>query len=445
LLDFSEEHKLAAQLIRTWCTTRLGPATMDIEEGKTPPYALMRELCATFGIADTVREALRKGAAEDGAARPDDAPGRFDAGSGRAESGPRGSSEGPLMAILMMELSRVCPGFAMSFGASLGLCGGAILARGTAEQRARFAVPVMTMEKIGAWALTEPGAGSDAFGSMSTRAHRVDGGWRLSGSKTFITNAPYADVFVVYARVAGANAGTKSGVHPGGTGAGAHGTKSGVYPGGTGAGSETGVRAFVLERGAAGLATGLPMKKMGMHASPTGEIFLDDVFVPGDQLLGGEAADDERVAAKSSLKGERFGMTPMCLGIVDRCLEESVRYAKERVQWGQPIATFQLVQEKLAHMYMARAIIHALLMRQLEAERAGVVLLVEEACAGKLYCARAATDVAMEAIQLKGGAGYMRDGIVEMLARDAKLLQIGGGTDEIQILRIAREVLSRPV
>jgi alkylation response protein AidB-like acyl-CoA dehydrogenase len=305
----------------------------------------------------------------------------------------------------------------MSFGASLGLCGGAILARGTAGQRTRFAVPVMTMEKIGAWALTEPGAGSDAFGSMATRGRRVEGGWRLSGSKTFITNAPYADVFVVYARVeddAGASAGS-------------------------------GVRAFIVERGAAGLATGAPMKKMGMHTSPTGEIFLDDVFVPGDQLLGGEDADNERAAARSSLKGERFGMTPMCLGIVDRCLDESVRYAKERVQWGQPIATFQLVQEKIAKMYTARTLIHALLMRQLAAERAGVALPVEEACASKLYCARTATEVAMDAVQLKGGAGYMRDGVVEMLARDAKLLQIGGGTDEIQILRIAREVLSRPV
>ena len=181
-----------------------------------------------------------------------------------------------------------------------------------------------------------------------------------------------------------------------------------------------------------------------MHTSPTGEIFLDDVFVPGDQLLGGDDADNERAAAKSSLKGERFGMTPMCLGIVDRCLEESVRYAKERVQWGQPIASFQLVQEKIARMYTARTVIQALLLRQLEADRAGVGLSVEEASASKLYCARTATDVAMDAVQLKGGAGYMRDGIVEMLARDAKLLQIGGGTDEIQILRIAREVLSRP-
>jgi acyl-CoA dehydrogenase len=401
LLDFSEEHKVAAQLIRTWCTTRLGPAVNDLEEGKTPPYRLMRDLCATFGIADTVRTAMLTGRADGGTRRD--------------------SNEGPLMAILMMELSRFCPGFAMSFGASLGLCGGAILARGTAEQRARFALPVMTMEKIGAWALTEPGAGSDAFGSMSTRARRVDGGWRLSGSKTFITNAPHADVFVVYARVEGA--GESAGAERG-----------------TGAG----VRAFVVERGAEGLATGAPMKKMGMHTSPTGEIFLDDVFVPGDQLLGREDADNEREAAKSSLKGERFGMTPMCLGIVDRCLDESVRYAKDRVQWGQPIATFQLVQEKIARMYTARTVIHALLMRQLAAERDRVALAVEEACASKLYCARTTTEVAMDAVQLKGGAGYMRDGIVEMLARDAKLLQIGGGTDEIQILRIAREVLSRP-
>jgi acyl-CoA dehydrogenase len=201
------------------------------------------------------------------------------------------------------------------------------------------------------------------------------------------------------------------------------------------------IRAFIVERGADGLTTGAPMKKMGMHTSPTGEVFLDDVFVPNDRLVGGEDAENAR-AAKSSLKSERFGMTPMCLGIVDRCLDESVRYAKERVQWGRPIATYQLVQEKIAKMYMGRTIIHALLMRQLAAERARITLPPQEASASKLYCARTPTDVAMDAVQLKGGAEYMRDGIVEMLARDAKLLQIGGGTDEIQILRIARELLS---
>ena len=397
MLDFSEEHKLAQKAIRAWCTQHLQPRVVDLESGAVVPYGLMRELGATFGIPDMVRASFARA--------------REKAAAGDGEKALRATGEGPLMAILMMELSRVCPGFAMAFGASLGLCGGAIVSRGTAEQRERFALPVLTMEKIGAWALTEPGAGSDAFGSMKTHARRADGGWRLSGSKTFITNAPFADTFVVYARVLGDEA----------------------APGD--------VRAFVVERSAKGLATGKPMRKMGMHTSPTGEVFLDDVFVPADQLVGGDEERNARDAARASLKGERFGMTPMCLGIVDRCLDESVRYAKERVQWGQPIATFQLVQEKIAHMYAARSIIHALLMRQLEAERAGVALSVEEASASKLYCARTTTDVAMEAVQLKGGAGYMQEGVVEMLARDAKLFQIGGGTDEIQMLRIAREVL----
>ena len=393
MLDFSEEHKVAQKAIRAWCTDHLGPAVPKLESGEALPYPLMRELCATFGIPDMVRASFAKMQAR--------------TGDGDKRSGLAGPGEGPLMAILMMELSRFCPGFAMAFGASLGLCGGAILSRGTLEQKLRFALPVMVMDKIGAWALTEPGAGSDAFGSMKTRARKVDGGWRLSGSKTFITNASFADTFVVYART-----------------------------------GDQDVRAFIVERGADGLSTGQPFKKMGMHTSPTGEVFLDDVFVPGDQLVGGEDQENARAAAKSSLKGERFGMTPMCLGIVDRCLDESIRYAKEREQWGKKLATFQLVQEKIAKIYAARSLMFTLLMRQLEAETKGKALSLEEASASKLYCARATTEAALEAVQIKGGAGYMQGSVVEMMARDAKLFQIGGGTDEIQILRIARELLS---
>jgi alkylation response protein AidB-like acyl-CoA dehydrogenase len=397
MLDFTDDQKLAARAIRTWCGERLAPKVPALESGALLPYDLMRDFAATFGLADMVRTAFAKMRSQAG-------------GSGTTE--PVGLGDGSLMAIVMMELSRVCPGFALAFGASVGLCGGAILARGTLAQKERFALPVMSFEKIGAWALTEPGAGSDAFGSMKTRAHGAQGGWRLSGSKTFISNAPFADTFIVYARVSE----------------------------GTGDGD---VRAFIVERTAKGLATGAPMKKMGMHASPTGEVFLDDVFVPMDQLLGGDEPRDARDAAKASLKGERFGMTPMCLGIVDRCLDESVRYARERSQWGRPIAEFQLVQEKVAKMYTVRSVIFAMLMRQLEAEHARLALSVEEASASKLYCARATMDVALEAVQLKGGAGYVQEGVVEMLARDAKLLQIGGGTDEIQILRIAREILAQ--
>ncbi len=208
--------------------------------------------------------------------------------------------------------------------------------------------------------------------------------------------------------------------------------------------NDTEVRSFIVERTDKGVATSKPFKKMGMHASPTGEIFLDDVFVPKDRLLGGNSAEIARVAAKSSLNSERFGMTPMLLGMTDRCLDEVLKYSKERQQWGKPIASFQLMQEKIARIYTARSIMFTLLMRQLEADKQGVPLPGREASATKLYCARMTTECAMEAVQIMGGAGYMTGSVVEMMARDAKLFQIGGGTDEIQMLRIARELLEMP-
>ena len=400
MLDFTEEQKLAQSAIRGWCAQNLEPKVVAMEAGEVSIYPAMRAMAETFGIGDMARSAFEKLRAKES----------YNKEVGEGKSGIAGF-QSSLMAILMMELSRVCPGFALAFGASLGLFGGAVMAKGTFAQKERWALPVLSMEKIGAWGLTEPGAGSDAFGSMKTHAKKVDGGYRISGSKTFITNAPFADLFVIYARMIGPDF------------------------------EPTDVRAFVVER-VPGLTTSAPFRKMGMHASPTGEIFLDDVFVPADQLIGGETGGNARTAAKSSLNNERFGMTPMCLGILDRCLEEAVKYAKQREQWGKPIATFQLVQEKIARIYTARSIVHTLLMRQLEAEKAGVPLKMEEASATKLYCARVTTECALEAVQLMGGAGYMTGSVVEMLARDAKLFQIGGGTDEIQILRIAREVLA---
>ncbi len=411
MLDFTEEQKLAQSAMGQWCAQNLEPHVRAMEAGTVSVYPTMRAMAATFGIPDMARAGFAK--MKEAA--------KSDVPKEKAEKGGRrGDGQAAMMAILMMELSRCCPGFALAFGASLGLFGGAVMARGTLEQKEKWALPVLTLEKIGAWALTEPGAGSDAFGSMRTTARRVDdadGGWVLKGSKTFITNAPFADSFVVYARTSEAAAG-----------------------GQTGEGED--VRAFLVDRTAKGVATSAPFAKMGMHASPTGEIFLDDVHVAADQLLGGETATSSRAAAKASLSNERFGMTPMCLGMIERCLAESVKYAKERTQWGKPIAAFQLVQEKLATMFTARTIVRTLLLRQLEAEQTGAPLTAEEASATKLYCARATMNCALEAVQLMGGAGYMTGSVVEMMARDAKLFQIGGGTDEIQILRIAREILA---
>ena len=185
MLDFTDEQKLAQQAIRSWCTQKLEPKVLAMEAGEESVYPLMRDLSATFGIGDMARSAFAKMKA-------------------RGEASSKGAGEqSALMAILMMELSRCCPGFCLAFGASLGLFAGAVMAKGTMEQKERFALPVLTLEKIGAWGLTEPGAGSDAFGSMKTHARRAEGGYRISGSKTFITNAPFADVFLVYARMVG--------------------------------------------------------------------------------------------------------------------------------------------------------------------------------------------------------------------------------------------------
>jgi alkylation response protein AidB-like acyl-CoA dehydrogenase len=185
------------------------------------------------------------------------------------------------------------------------------------------------------------------------------------------------------------------------------------------------------------------MRKMGMHSSPTGELFLQDVVAEPERLLGETEDAPARSGAKDTFSTERAGVASMALGIVDRCLELSVRYAKERVQFGRPIGEFQLIQDKLARMEVARMNLQNLVFRVIESAAQGVGLTLAEASAMKLYAARAAVEVAMEAVQIYGGNGYMSEYQVEQLARDAKVLQIYAGTDEIQISAIARDLLSR--
>jgi acyl-CoA dehydrogenase len=393
---WSEQEEMVRGMVRRWVHEALAPSTVALEKEEILPYELMREFAKTFGLAEMVRDAFEGGA-------------KGAVGSSGALLG-----DPALGAILAIEISRENPGFMLAMGASMGLAAGAILRKGTPAQRARWGPSLLTFERIGAWAMTEPGAGSDAFGSMRTTARRVEGGYVLSGSKTFITNAPYADVFVVYAKL----------------------LREGT--------DHRPMHAFVVERGTAGLRTGKPLAKMGMHSSPTGEVFLDDVLVPASQLLGESEEGHQRKEAKDVFYGERTGMTPMCVGIAERCLEDSLAYARSRVQFGKPIAEFQLVQEKLARMYVHLLNMRNLLHETIRVQRAGGRVSDAEASACKLYCARATTEIAMEAVQLMGGNGYMQEFHVERLARDAKLLQIGGGTDEIQILAIARDLLASP-
>ncbi|HEV3227059.1 MAG TPA: acyl-CoA dehydrogenase family protein, partial [Acidimicrobiales bacterium] len=209
--------------------------------------------------------------------------------------------------------------------------------------------------------------------------------------------------------------------------------------------AERKILSFVLDRGMPGFEQSKPLRKMGMHSSPTGELFLTDVRVGKDRLIGEteEVASGGREGAKDTFSMERSGVAAMSLGIIEQCLETCVEYAKHRVQFGQPIGEFQLIQEKLAKMEVARLNVQNLVFRTIEMAAAGKSLTLAEASAMKLYSARAATEVAMEAVQLHGGNGYMAEFHVEQLARDAKVLQIYAGTDEIQITHIAKDLLRR--
>jgi hypothetical protein len=299
---------------------------------------------------------------------------------------------------------------------SVGLTATAIMSKGTVAQKERWALDLLTLDKVGAWAITEPNSGSDAFGSMQSVARRDGDEYLLSGSKTFITNGPYADTIVFICKL-----------------------DEGNPP------AERKILSFVLDRGMAGLEQSKPLRKMGMHSSPTGELFLTDVRVGRDRLIGEteDVPSGGREGAKDTFSMERTGVAAMALGIIEECLEVCVAYAKDRVQFGQPIGEFQLIQEKLARMEVARLNVQNMVFRFIEMAAAGRSLTLAEASAMKLYSARAAVEVAMEAVQLHGGNGYMAEFHVEQLARDAKVLQIYAGTDEIQITHIARDLLRR--
>jgi hypothetical protein len=199
---------------------------------------------------------------------------------------------------------------------------------------------------------------------------------------------------------------------------------------------------FVLEKGMPGLEASKPLRKMGMHSSPTGELFLDNVKVGKEHLIGETESVNARSGAKDTFSTERSGVAAMALGIVERCLELCTDYARTRVQFGKPIGEFQLIQLKLAKMEVARMNIQNLVFRTIELADAGKKPTFAEASAMKLYAAQATMEVCLEAVQLFGGNGYMAEYHVEQLCRDAKVLQIYGGTDEIQTSQIARSLLA---
>ena len=420
MFEWSDEQQMVQAAVRDFVDKEVVPHHRELEHGDMPPYDILRKLFRAFGLDAMARDRFTRSLAADAASGADaDTGWGSEAHAGEKERDLKAAANAVAFTMIpIVELSRWCPGMVTAMGVSMGLTPAAIMSRGTRAQKERWALPLLTLDKVGAWAITEPGSGSDAFGSMLATARRDGDEYVLNGSKTFITNGPYADTIVFICKL-----------------------DDGNPP------EERQVVQFVLDRGLPGLEQSAPLAKMGLHSSPTGEVFLTDVRVGRDRLLGeaepGEAAaaGEGRAAAKATFSMERTGVAAMALGIISQCLELSVDYARNRVQFGRPIGEFQLIQDKLARMEVARLNVENLVFRFVEMSAAGRSLSLAEASAMKLYSARAAVEVAMEAVQLFGGNGYMSEFQVEQLARDAKVLQIYGGTDEIQITHIAKDLL----
>lgn len=406
MIEWSETELLIRDAIREFVDKEIRPQLDALESGTLPPYDIIRKMFASFGIDALARESVTKLLAK--------SPGSGSGGGGLAFGG-----QEAMALIAVSELAGVSLGIVASLGVSIGLTAQTILTKGTQAQKERWLPELATFEKIGAWAITEPDSGSDAFGGMKTSVRRDGDEYVLNGQKTFITNGPYADTIIVYAKLDEGN------------GAAVRDRK---------------VLTFVLDKGMPGLTQGKPFKKMGMMSSPTGELFFSDVRLGRDRLLGESETGrdgDSKAEVKSGFAVERVGVAALALGIINECHRLCVDYAKNRKLWGQEIGRFQLIQLKLAKMEVARINVQNMVFQLIETLRAGKMPTLAEASAMKLYSSEAATEVAMEAVQLFGGNGYMAEYRVEQLARDAKSLMIYAGSNEIQVTHIAKGLLGR--
>ncbi|MGV0698586.1 acyl-CoA dehydrogenase family protein [Mycolicibacter sinensis] len=416
MIGWSDTDELIRESVREFIDREVRPNLDALESGELPPYPILRKLFADFGIdviaAEAIKSRLEKAHAKQAGESGTETAAASDGGLGDL------GAQASMGLILVSELAGVSLGLVAAVGVSLGLGAATILSRGTLAQQERWLPELVTLEKIAAWAITEPDAGSDAFGGMKTYVRRDGDDYILNGQKTFITNGPYADTLIVYAKLD---------------------EQDGADP------RNRKVLTFVLDAGMPGLTQGKPFKKMGMHSSPTGELFFDDVRLGRDRLLGEteeHTGGDGRDSARANFVAERVGVAALALGIINECHRLCVDYAKSRTLWGQNIGQFQLIQLKLAKMEVARINVQNMVFQTLEKAKRGKIPTLAEASAIKLYSSEAATEVAMEAVQLFGGNGYMTEYRVEQLARDAKSLMIYAGSNEVQVTHIAKGLLS---
>jgi alkylation response protein AidB-like acyl-CoA dehydrogenase len=309
--------------------------------------------------------------------------------------------------ICLEELARVDPSVALSVAAHNGLGPAHIFMFGSEAQKARWLTPLARGEKLGAWALTEPNAGSDAAGTRTTAVGDGDD-WVLNGTKTFITHGSSADVLVIMAAT-DRSKGAK------------------------------GISAFIVERGTPGLRAGRKEDKLGMRASETTEVILDQCRVPGNQLLGEVGMGF--IGALQVLDAGRIGIAALSVGLAQGAFDCSRSYASSRKQFGQPIASFQAVQWKLADMATRIEAARLLTYRAAFLKDRQQRTTLESAMA-KLYSSEVAVRAAEDAVQIHGGYGFVKDYPAEKFFRDVKLTTIGEGTSEIQRLVIARQLLA---
>ncbi len=377
--SFSDDQELLRRTVRDFAETEIAPHVMRLDEAQEFPHAILRK-AGELGLLGIIFPEEYGGA-----------------GLGYLE-----------YAIVVEELSRVDGSVGISVAAHNGLCCNHIFLAGSEQQRRKYLEPLATGRQLGGWSLTEPTAGSDAAGTRTT-ARKLDGGWLLNGAKTFTTHGSVGDVIVVFAVTD-----PERGKH--------------------------GISAFVLERGTPGFRPGKKENKMGLRASDTAEVVMEDCRVGDEQLLGqrGEGFVD----AMRVLDGGRISIGALALGMARGAYEAALAYAAQRRQFGRPIAEFQAIQFMLADMATRIDAAAQLIYRAAWLRDTGRPC-TKEAAMAKLYASEIGVEVADKALQIFGGYGYIKDFPVEKFYRDVKLCTIGEGTSEIQRLVIARELLRR--
>jgi isovaleryl-CoA dehydrogenase len=308
--------------------------------------------------------------------------------------------------VAVEEVSRASASIGLSYGAHSNLCVNQIRRWANPEQKAKYLPKLVSGEHVGSLAMSEAGAGSDVV-SMKLKADNVQGGFVLNGTKFWITNAPYADTLVVYAKTA-PDAGSR------------------------------GITAFLIEKGDEGFSIGQKIEKVGMRGSPTAELVFNDCFIPEDRIMG--PLHGGVGVLMSGLDYERVVLAGLQLGVMQACLDVVLPYVRERKQFGKAIGSFQLMQAKVADMYVALNSARSYVYNVARACDTGQTTRFDAAGA-ILLASESAVKVAGEAIQALGGAGYTKDWPVERYWRDAKLLDIGAGTNEIRRMLIGRELI----